>query len=134
MVLSSIAIGLTVAAAILRLIHENYSIDLDTAIKVPLTFGLYAYLLAEFFENIKRNVELIRDAYQILKTLNNAHPERENGENNVSNNVSAEESQDLAACILQVIKSFVNVISLPGFMVLLVVTIRLAFCSVLSCH
>ena len=91
-VLSSIAIGLTVAAAILRLIHENYSIDRDTAIKVPLTFGLYGYLLAEFFENNRRNVELIRDAYQVLKTLNNAHPERENGGNNVSNNVSAEES------------------------------------------
>ena len=136
-VLSLIAIALTVTAAILRLIHENYTIDRDTTIKVPKTLALYAYLLAEFCENNRRNAELICDAYQILKTLNNAHPERENGENNVSNNVSAEESQDHGACILQVvqaIKIFVNVFALLGFMVVLVVTSRLAFCSLLSCH
>ena len=132
-VLSLIAIGLTVTAAILRLIHENYTIDRDTTIKVPKTLALYAYLLAEFCENNRRNVELIDHACQLLKTLNNAHSERQS---NVSNNVSAEESQDHGACILQVvqaIKIFVNVFALLGFMVVLVVTSRFAFCSLLSC-
>ena len=134
-VLSLIAIALTVTAAILRLIHENYFIDRDTTIKVPKTLALYAYLLAEFCENNRRNVELIDHAYQLLKTLNNAHPERQS---NVSNNVSAEESKDHGACILkvvvEVIKIFVNVFALLGFMVVLVVTSRFAFCSLLSCH
>ena len=71
-VLSLIAIGLIIAAAFLKLIHENRV----TTLKLPSTFGLCAYLLTELY-SISKNVKFICDASQILKTLHHAHPERQ---------------------------------------------------------
>ena len=81
MVLSFIAIVLVVVADILLLTRENYTIDRDTAIKVPFTFGLYAYLCAESFENIRRNGKLIWDAWKMLN----------NTRDNASNDFNGEE-------------------------------------------
>ena len=71
-VLSLIAIGLIIAAAFLKLVHENRVLTL----KLPCTFGLCAYLLTELY-SISKNVKFICDASQILKTLHHAHPERQ---------------------------------------------------------
>ena len=128
-VLSLIAIGLMFAAAFIKLINENYSINLNTTIKVPITFGLYAYLMAEFYGNVSANVKLICDAWQMLKTLNHAQPERQG---NVSSVVPTEEIPCKFQAV-QVIQIVGNVFAVMGFMVVLVMTSRLVFCSALSC-
>ena len=128
-VLSLIAIGLMFAAAFIKLINENYSINLNTTIKVPITFGLYAYLMAEFYGNVSANVKFICDAWQMLKTLNHAQPERQG---NVSSVVPTEEIPCKFQAV-QVIQIVGNVFAVMGFMVVLVMTSRLVFCSALSC-
>ena len=72
MIFKYIATGLIIAAAFLKLVHENRV----TTLKLPCTFGLCAYLLTELY-SISKNVKFICDASQILKTLHHAHPERQ---------------------------------------------------------
>ena len=77
MTFALISIGVSIAALIVALYNEDYTIDIEAAINVFKTVVFYAWFLAELYQIIfSKNLRLIRDALKIVKELDAEDPER----------------------------------------------------------